>query len=189
MMIAVGSPGETIGSRTSAGLSMVMWSPGTGITEYKYIYQDADGNAADGSERGDAFGAAVAMVNRTPGKNTSTDTLLMAAGSPGEDADGKYEVGDVGLFSMTEDVSVSGDTVSEALSRAGYGRAQGSMIGSSMHATIGYLWVTSSDPAAPAVYGIPWDNIVADGTAPVLKHTPASVGATSGTVSFGASLT
>jgi hypothetical protein len=187
MMIAVGAPAETIGTRTAAGLSMVMWSPGTGISEYKYIYQDVDGNAADGSERGDLFGAAVAMVNRTPGQNTSTDTLLMAVGSPGEDVDGKYEVGEVGLFSMVEDVSAGGDTASAALSKAGVNRVQGSMIGATMHATIGYLWVTSSDPAAPAVYGIPWDNIVASGTGAVLVRTPGNVGATD-VVAFGAAL-
>ncbi|GAB3998730.1 hypothetical protein GCM10029992_25370 [Glycomyces albus] len=104
MMLAIGVPGEAVGSEDSSGLAMVMWSPGEGITEYKNLSQDLDKNPDDGAEPGDGFGAGVVMVNRTPGQNTSTDTLLLAVGSPGEDAEGVHDVGEIGLYSMVESV-------------------------------------------------------------------------------------
>lgn len=189
MMIAVGAPGETIGTRTSAGLSMVMWSPGTGITEYENINQDVDGNAAEGAERGDAFGAAVAMVNRTPGQNTSANTLLLTVGVPGEDADGRYEVGQAQLFSMTEAVNQENNLVREQLPSASFTPATGATIGRVLHATKAQLFITAEGATGPAVYGIPWDNLVAGGTAAVKVHTPATFGLTNAdVVSFGASL-
>ncbi|NUS43681.1 MAG: hypothetical protein HOQ24_08350 [Mycobacteriaceae bacterium] len=189
MMIAVGAPGEAIGSRTSAGLSMVMWSPGTGITEYRYLRQDADGSAADDAERGDAFGAAVAMVNRTPGQITSVNTLLLTVGVPGEDADGRYEVGQAQLFSMTEDAAQENNLVREKLPTTSFTPADGATIGRVLHATKAQLFVTAKGATGPAVYGIPWDNLVAGGTAAVKAYTPATFGLTnSDVVSFGASL-
>jgi hypothetical protein len=189
MMIAVGAPGETIGSRTSAGMSMVMWSPGAGITEYRYLRQDADGTTADEAERGDAFGAAVAMVNRTPGQNTSANTLLLTVGVPGEDADGRYEVGQAQLFSMTEDAAQENNLVREKLPSASFTPANGATIGRVLHATKSQLFVTAKGSTGPAVYGIPWDNLVAGGTAGVKAYSPATFGLTnSDVVSFGASL-
>lgn len=189
MMIAVGAPGETIGTRTSAGLSMVMWSPGTDITEYRYLYQDVDGDTADGSERGDAFGAAVAMVNRTPGQNTSVNTLLLTVGVPGEDADGHYEVGQAQLFSMTEDAAQEDNPVRERLPSVSFTPASGAMIGRVLHATKTQLFVTAKGSTGPAVYGLPWDNLVAGGTAAVKVYTPATFGLSNSDVfSFGASL-
>jgi hypothetical protein len=189
MMIAVGAPGETIGTRTSAGLSMVMWSAGTGITEYRYLYQDVDGNAADGSERGDAFGAAVAMVNRTPGQNTSANTLLLAVGVPGEDADGRYEVGETQLFSMTEDAAQQDNPVRPELPAALFTPASGAALGQVLHATQTHLFVTATGGTGPAVYQVPWGNIVAGGTGAVTAYTPETFGlADTDTVSFGASL-
>lgn len=189
MMIAVGAPGESIGTRTSAGLSMVMWSPGTGITEYKYLYQDVDGDTADRSERGDAFGAAVAMVNRTPGQNTSVNTLLLTVGVPGEDADEYYEVGQAQLFSMTEDQAQEDNPVRERLPSASFTPANGATIGRVLLATKAQLFVTAKGATGPAVYGIPWDNLVAGGTGAVKVYTPAEFGLTAADiVSFGASL-
>ncbi|WP_199038609.1 FG-GAP repeat domain-containing protein [Glycomyces salinus] len=189
MMLAIGTPGEAIGSDMTAGLSSVVWSSGSGITEYRNITQNGDGNADDTSEPGDAFGAAVAMVNRTPDQNTSTDTLLLAVGSPGEDADGVHDVGEVGLFSMTEEVSEGGDAVRPVLEGAGLNPVEGGRIGSVVHATTTHLFVTVADEASPAVYGVPWDNIVADGTDPVLTYTPADFGLDVADVaSFGAVL-
>jgi hypothetical protein len=190
MMIAVGSPGETIGTRTSAGMSMVLWSPGTGISEYKFIYQDVDGATTDSAERGDAFGAAVAMVNRTPGKATSVNTLLLTVGVPGEDADGRYEVGQAQLFSMTEDAAQEDNPVREKLPSALFTLASGAAIGRVLYATKDYLYVSATGATGPAVYAIPWDNLVAGGTAEVAPpYTPETFGLSNAdTVSFGASL-
>jgi hypothetical protein len=189
MMIAVGAPGETIGTRTSAGLSMVMWSPGTGITEYRYLYQDVDGDSDDRSERGDAFGAAVAMVNRTPGQNTSVNTLLLTVGAPGEDVDGFYDVGQAQLFSMTEDAAQEDNPVRERLPSTSFTPANGAAVGQVLHATKDYLFVTATGADGPAVYRIPWNNLVAGGTAAVTAYTPATFGLTNAdAVSFGASL-
>src|SRR5690606_35106066 len=149
-------------------------SPSTGIHEYRNISQDVDKNPDDSTEPGDAFGAAVAMVNRTPGQNTSTDTLLMAVGVPGEDIDGVHDVGEAQLFSMTEDVTDGGDPVRPILESAGLASTDGTAVGQVLHATKTHLWLTANE----SVYGVPWDNIVADGTGPVLEYTPADFGVT-----------
>ncbi|MDA1360273.1 hypothetical protein O1R50_11605 [Glycomyces luteolus] len=195
MMIAVGAPGEAIGSDTSSGMSSVIWSPGTGFTEYKNLSQDADKNTGDSTEPGDAFGIEVAMVNRTPGQNTTTDTLLLAIGSPGEDVEDTEgnlqtsDAGQVGLFSMTETEPNSGDLVRGLLEDAGLAVADGNAIGSALYPTRTHLWATVSSRTDPVVYGVPWDNIVAAGTAPVLSYTPTTFGlSNTDVVSFGASL-
>jgi len=169
-------------------LSSVVWSPGAGVTEYRNISQDLDKNPDDSAEPGDAFGASVVMVNRTPGQNTSTDTLLVAIGSPGEDADGLHDVGETALFSMTEEVNEGGDPVRTILESAGHELADGDGIGSVLHATQTHLFVAVPRATTPAVYGVPWDNIVAGGTDEVLVYTPADLGMTNGIGSFGASL-
>jgi hypothetical protein len=188
MMIAVGAPGDSVGTRTSAGLSMVMWSPGTGISEYKFIYQDVvEGDTAENSEHGDAFGAAVAMVNRTPGAATGDNTLLLTVGAPGEDAAGFYEVGQAQLFSMTEDERQENNPVREKL--PSFAPAAGALVGRVLHATRTQLFVTAKGASGPAVYGVPWDNLVANGQAPVKVYTPTRFGLNNANVvSFGASL-
>ncbi|GAB3998733.1 hypothetical protein GCM10029992_25380 [Glycomyces albus] len=58
-----------------------------------------------------------------------------------------------------------------------------------MHTTTTHLFVTVAGRTDPAVYGVPWDNIVAGGTNPVLAYTPADFGLTDAqTASFGAAL-
>lgn len=191
MMIAVGAPGEAIGSEASAGLSTVLWSPGDGFHEYRNINQDTDGTTADSSEPGDAFGAEVAMVNRTPGQRTSDNTLLMASGVPGEDdeASGFSNIGDIQLFSMVENQNQEDNLVRDKLPTTDFAPTDGAALGKVLHATKDYLFVTATGATGPAVYRVPWDNIVADGTAGVKVYTPATFGlANADTASFGASL-
>ncbi|MFB9659749.1 VCBS repeat-containing protein [Glycomyces mayteni] len=187
MMIAIGASGED----TSAGLSSVVWSPGSGFTEYKTISQDGDGAAADAAEPGDMFGAAVAMVNRTPGQNTGVNTLLMTVGVPGEDdeATGLFDVGEAQLFSMTEDQAQENNPVRPRLPAEKFTPADGAGIGQVLYANKQYLFVSATGATGPAVYRIPWDNLVAGAAAAVTSYTPATFGLTNAdVVSFGASL-
>jgi hypothetical protein len=187
MMVAVGSPGEATGDNV-AGSSMVTWSAGTGVTEYKTLYQNTDNDPSDNGDPGDGFGTEVVMVNRTPGQITGTDTLLVAAGVPGEDTDEFHDVGDAQLFSMVEDVSEGGDRVLPTLPSAAFTIADGTALGTVLHATQTHLWITAAG-TEPAVYGVPWLNIVADGTAPVEIITPNTFGLNAAqTASFGGAL-
>ncbi|MEU5874751.1 integrin alpha [Glycomyces sp. NPDC047369] len=196
MMIAVGAPGESLAGDDAAGMSMVMWSPGTGIAQYKTISQDRDKVAADATEPGDALGAAVAMVNRTPKASTSTDTLLLAVGSPGEDTENSAgnraasDVGEVGLYSMVEAESAGGDPIRELLVMAGADLAEGAAIGSVLHSTTARLFLTVRTASGPAVYSVPWLNIVNQTYADVsLVADPSDFGMdTADSSSFGRSL-
>ncbi|GAB3998736.1 hypothetical protein GCM10029992_25390 [Glycomyces albus] len=180
-MLAIGAPGKRVGDADSldapdhAGRAMVVWETNGVVRQYVRAHQDADGFEGS-AEEGDAFGATVAMVNRTPDASTGEDTLLMVAGVPGEDADGLFDVGQVHLYSMTEDVAVGGDPALAQLEGAGFTPADGAAIGTSILATGELLLIADVRSPDPAVYGVPWDNIVAGGTDPVQVWTPSDLG-------------
>jgi hypothetical protein len=114
---------------------------------------------------------------------------MLAVGVPGEDITDHPDRGLVQAFSM---IGAPGDHDTTAIGQLpsrGQVDEAGTALGSSLHATTEYLWIADPHSASPAVYGIPWGNLTAGGTAMVLKYTPATFGLTAAdTVSFGASL-
>ncbi|MCX5558331.1 trypsin-like serine protease [Streptomyces sp. NBC_00038] len=86
--IAIGAPGETVGTNADVGLAAVFvhemaWD-GSGIPHpVESITQDSTG-VSDAGEAGDLFGSSLSMVAHRPsGAATATDSVL-AIGAPGE---------------------------------------------------------------------------------------------------------
>ncbi|MBX9397106.1 S1 family peptidase [Streptomyces sp. TRM72054] len=84
--LAIGAPGETVGTSADAGMVAILKHElsADGIpTPVASVNQDTDG-ISDASEGGDLFGASLSMVAYRPsGASAATDSIL-AVGTPGE---------------------------------------------------------------------------------------------------------
>ena len=80
--LAVGVPGEAIGTVSTAGAVNVIFGSATGLemTAAEFWHQDSDGVAGDGAEQTDLFGIALAAANFGSGSQAD-----LAVGSSGED--------------------------------------------------------------------------------------------------------
>lgn len=89
--LVVGSPGESIGAESSAGLVTVLWGSAAGLTGTGAVgYDQSDAQIPGSAESGDWFGgaAAVADLNR----DGRTD---LAIGAPGESVGSTWSSGSV----------------------------------------------------------------------------------------------
>lgn len=87
--IAVGAPGEDVGSRDGAGLVNRFTADGTGLSSTTSVTQDTPG-VGGGAETGDRFGQSVAVVSGT--------SHQLAVGVPGEDVGSTADAGIAQLF-------------------------------------------------------------------------------------------
>jgi hypothetical protein len=90
--IAVGVPGEDVGSKNLAGAVNLFTASGSGLAGLKYVTQNTAG-VGGASETGDRFGASVAVM---PG----TTTQRLAVGAPHEDIGSATNAGTVQLFNF-----------------------------------------------------------------------------------------
>lgn len=105
--IAIGAPGEAIGTDTNAGnvavFSHTLNSEGR-PTPLFGLDQDLD-TVAGSSEAGDQFGKSLAMVPYRPSAAATATDSILAVGSPGEDLDidgvNKTDTGNVLTFRVT----------------------------------------------------------------------------------------
>ncbi|MBG0852986.1 S1 family peptidase [Streptomyces spinoverrucosus] len=84
--IAIGSPGETVGTSADAGMVAILKHElsADGIpTPVASVNQDTDG-ISDGSEGGDLFGSSLSMVAYRPSGATAATDSILAVGTPGE---------------------------------------------------------------------------------------------------------
>ena len=93
--LAVGAPGEAIGSATRAGSAQLFSSDTTALTPGTGLSQNTSGVGGT-SEKGDAFGQTLAWI--APGLG-DTKTRL-AVGAPGEDTAAGADTGIVQVFPM-----------------------------------------------------------------------------------------
>lgn len=160
-VIAVGSPGEAIASGTAnrpdAGRVVVLRVTAAGaVSELADIGQDA-ADVTGGTETGDRFGEQVSAVNTAPSAVSTTATLRLAVGVPGEAIGTAAAAGAVQTFSL---LGAPGQT--DGWLEAGNGLpgtpGAGRRIGTSIHATGTQLYVgTPNGPAAHgAVHTLTW---------------------------------
>ncbi|HEY8482129.1 MAG TPA: hypothetical protein VIL71_20075 [Spirillospora sp.] len=98
--LVVGVPSESVGGAEDAGVIHVIFGSAKGLGGGRpgiVLRQGAFG-IAGGPERGDGFGAAIA-VNETV--SAAPPTPALAFGSPGEDLDGRADAGSAGIVSFT----------------------------------------------------------------------------------------
>jgi hypothetical protein len=96
--IAVGAPGEDVGSDNSAGAVNLFTASGSGLRGLTYLTQDTPG-VGDSSEPGDRFGSSVAVLAGT--------TPQLTVGTPYEDLGSATDAGMVQRFDFH---SVATDT-------------------------------------------------------------------------------
>ncbi|WP_415646239.1 hypothetical protein [Stackebrandtia soli] len=189
-LLIVGVPGEDSSDGTVPDVGrLVTVSPTGTVTELDSVNQDSPG-VDGGSEVEDLFGWSVSAVNRDPVNLVTWDDLLFVAGSPGEDVGAFIDAGGIQVFSA---IGAPGDhdvTVSASyLAGAGFVEVSDRRLGQFVHATPDLLYIADPRSADPAVYGVPWNNLLFGATLPVVAYRPGQNGLPSDGVGlFGAAL-
>ncbi|MFI6645724.1 FG-GAP repeat protein [Streptomyces sp. NPDC050504] len=189
-VLAVGVPGEDIGTVTDAGaVGLFRINPDKTLTHiHDVVHQnlpDVDGEAT----AGDFFGQQVALVNTAPAVVATGETVKLAVGVPGKETSPEAEQLDKGGVQVFPVQSVLG--TADAWLDPGYGipgvPEHQMFAGTSLGATPQELLVGVVNPsgAVPgAVYAFNWS--VASGGAPTRSLIPGEGGIPAGGVSFGA---
>ncbi|WP_446038216.1 VCBS repeat-containing protein [Streptomyces sp. SID1121] len=100
--IAVGAPGEAIGTKTFAGGTAVFSHTLVSGVPKPLLGLAQDQDVISGAEEvGDGFGTSLAMVPYRPTGATSTTESLLAVGVPGEDLSTTVDAGAVHVFRIT----------------------------------------------------------------------------------------
>ncbi|MFC4337607.1 hypothetical protein [Salininema proteolyticum] len=190
-IVVVGNPGEDGGYKDQGGV--YEFTADGSIVEKENFGQGSSG-IPGAREDGDLFGAGLAAINRKPGSVPAWSDLLLAVGVPGEDVtsdDGAEHVDrgwvqTVSLLTSPDDhISSIDKSLVESDAMTWH---SGSRIGDVLHATATHLFFTDFSDAAPAVYGIPWDNLYAGETETVIVYKPGEDGIPADSVNFGAAL-
>lgn len=190
-VVAVSAPGED-GAADADGGWVFEFDAGGTLTQRLTIDQGEDGVPGT-RENGDLFGSGLAAVNRAPGAVTSWEKLLLAVGSPGEDDTSLTPLVDRGWVQAFSLIGMPGDHAMDTTSELDDAGAQwrpDMQLGMWIHATAGHLVVADPLAESPAVYAIPWENLLSDAEQPVQVFRPADFGAAvTDAGSFGSSLT
>lgn len=193
-MLAVSAPGEDWGSGSETvddgGWVFEFDANGT-VTERLAFDQDTTG-VAGAREEGDLFGAALSAVNRAPDQVLAWDDLLLAVGSPGEDVGTVRPFTDRGWvqgFSLSGAPGDHGFDPTNELDDAGADWRAQMQLGSFIYATVDHLVIADPLAESPAVYAVPWNDLLAGAEDPVRVYRPADWGVAIDTVgSFGSSM-
>jgi hypothetical protein len=193
-LLAVSAPGEDGVSNgqtdTDGGWVFELDTNGT-VTERLAFDQDTTG-VAGARESGDLFGAALSAVNRAPDQVLAWDDLLLAVGSPGEDVGTVRPFADRGWvqgFSLAGAPGDHGFDPTNELDDAGADWRAQMQLGSFIYTTVDYLVVADPLAESPAVYAVPWNNMLAGAGDPVKTYRPSDWGVAADSVgSFGSSM-
>ncbi|GLZ78408.1 hypothetical protein Afil01_32150 [Actinorhabdospora filicis] len=191
-LLAIGVPGEAMesNSQPDAGrvVATVTISDAVDTTELLEIHQDvADVDGA--SETGDAFGSALAIVNRAAtGVVPAWSDLLLAVGIPGEEG-GLTDQGGIQVFSLVGGAGEHDRWVDPAIvANTGWTPKAGARMGAYLSASSSHLFI--GDPAGntPALWAVPWSVVTGQSTTdPIYAIRPGLNGVPpTGTGTFGA---
>lgn len=186
-LLAVGCPGEAIGLTADAGRVVLLR-----VADDTVSFLDSAGQSTTGvdgdPEAADYFGWSVAVVNRSPASAVAWPDLLVAAGAPGETSQGVAGAGAGQVFSavgLPGDHDVWADTA--GLAGAGWQREVDARFGQHVSASASHLFLSDPYGSSPAVYAVPWANLVDGASDPVRVYEPGSDGLpASGVGAFGA---
>jgi len=194
-LLAVGGPGEAMTDGSTATEGRLMAVTATGVITEVAEYNQGVPNVDENIEPGDYFGWSAVLVNRAPATPATWDQVLLAIGVPGEDTPEGIDTGAVQSFSM---IGAPGDhdmwvTSHGGMAAAGWGAKPGALLGQFLGSSPTHLYIGDPRGATPAVYGVPWANLVnepgATEPAPVTVYKPGADGLpTDGVVAFGAAI-
>lgn len=187
-LVAVGCPGEAVGDVASTG-RVVLVEADTGISEvvsFDHGVVDVEGDP----QFDDYFGWSVEVANRSPGSAVGWDDLLVAVGVPGKDGEGRIDDGGVHVVSG---IGAPGDHDvwfdSGELTGGLWAPRDDARAGQFMGSTSTHLYVGDPFGSPPAVYAVPWQNLVAGASDPVRVYQPGADGLpSSGVGTFGAAI-
>ncbi|WP_247597625.1 VCBS repeat-containing protein [Streptomyces sp. RKND-216] len=188
-LLAVGTPGEDVGTVADAGaVTVIRIQPSAAVTEKGLVDRFSPGVEGD-PVVGDFFGHSVALANTAPGAVGSSSTVKLAVGVPHQEVGPAEMAGAVHVMPGLGDpgqgdrVLTRGDGllpgVAGARERTGWG----------LHADAGSLYVGipySRGDEAPhgVVYGLPWEAVAA-GSGGVATYRPGAGGAPDEGAAFG----
>lgn len=193
VLLAIGVPGEDIGSATDAGgVHIVRIQPDGTYSEVTTVNAgtaDVEGNPTSG----DFMGQRVSLANTSPGTVSSDDTIRLGVGIPGRDAGTVSEAGAVQLFHPLA-ASVGADD--KLLTRGGSGGfVPGtptvrdymgiSLVSGSSNLYVGVPFSKSAKAPRGALYVIPWSDIDGATSAGTKVYKPGSDGIPDAGTSFG----
>jgi hypothetical protein len=185
-LAAVSCPGEAVGEVESAG-RVVLVESDTGVSEVVSVDYSVD--AMEGAlAADDYFGWSVELVNRSPGAAVGWDDLVVAAGVPGREGDGRTDAGGVHVYSG---VGAPGDHDawfdSGDLTGGLWAPRDDARAGQFMGSSSTHLFVADPSGSPPSVYAVPWTNLVDGASDPVRVYQPGADGLPStGVGTFGA---
>ncbi|MER6786186.1 VCBS repeat-containing protein [Streptomyces sp. NPDC000658] len=187
-LLAVGVPGEDLGTTVDAGAVHLydIKADGT-LAVLKWIDQNQEGVEGE-AEAGDFFGQQLAAVNTTTSAVGTAATMRLAVGVPGEEASGDApEAGGVQVFPMVGEPGAS-DAWLEPGSGIPSGPSARTYAGISLGSSpsLLYVGVPYGPAAGRAVHGFSWN--VTSGGAPAQTWKPGEGGIPAGGVSFGAAV-
>ncbi|MFJ1926541.1 MULTISPECIES: FG-GAP repeat protein [unclassified Streptomyces] len=174
-LLAIGTPGEAVGSVQAAGCAVVVRIEPSGKFTQVTALDAAVANVEGDPAAGDSFGQRVAITNTNTEVVTTTSTTRLAVGVPGRDVDGVADAGVVHIFKPLDSDAGSADKII----KRGSGVLPGTpnardFTGIALRSgtTLLYIGVPySKDPATSkgVLYTMPWTDI--DGTTNVGTKT------------------
>jgi FG-GAP repeat protein len=186
-IIAIGAPGEDLTTGEDAGRVVTLKVSESGaVSQVADVHQALFGVEGVG-ESGDYFGQRVDAVNLEPDVVATSKTLLLAVGTPGEDADEIPDAGSIEVFPLVgpyKDGEVLVGPGSVGLPGAVKAKE---FLGTSFHATtqgffVGMPYGTGGEGS---VYQIPWANLTGGTSASVTTWSPGAGGISTGGKAFG----
>ncbi|RZU37615.1 hypothetical protein EV284_2792 [Streptomyces sp. BK022] len=193
-ILAVGSPGEDLDvdgvNKTDTGnvLTFRVTAAGTFTQLNNYFSGNASDDVTGTSEAADHFGQTVAAVNTMPGSVSTTSTMKLAVGMPGEAVGSASKSGAITTFSLLGSPGASDRWIEAGTCGIPGPAGADQQLGSSIRYTATKLYVGM--PYGPASYGalhaLPLSNVTAGGTnAAITTYQPGQDGLPASGARFG----
>jgi len=191
VLLAIGVPGEDIGTTADAGgATVVRIQPSGAYTQIAAV--DAGVTDVEGDPvAGDAMGQRVAIANTNSGVVTTAATIRLAVGEPGKDTATVKDAGAVHVFRPLDTAVGTADKVltrgsglpGTATTRDYTGIA---LVGSSTNLYAGVPYSKASDTSKGVLYVLPWTDVDGTTSTGATTYQPGVAGLPDEGAAFGA---
>ncbi|WP_308013409.1 trypsin-like serine protease [Streptomyces beigongshangae] len=186
-ILAVGSPGEALGTVKEAGRVVTLRITAAGkASQLGDISQDP-ADVVGAPEEADHFGRQVSVASTVPGAVATAQNMRLAVGVPDEDIGTASNAGSITAFSLLGNPGDSDVAVEPGMVGLPGASGANQRLGTSVFATAAHLYVGM--PYGPAPYGavhtVPWANIVSAASEPVTTYQPGQGGLPAAGTQFG----
>jgi len=191
VLLAIGMPGEDIGTLADAGgVAVVRIQPSgayTSVTAMDGSTMDLEGDAV----AGDFMGQRVAIANTDTSVVTTSATVRLAVGEPGKDTASAKDAGAVHIFRPLDTAIGAADkelTRGSGLPGAGTTRDYTgvTLLAGSTNLYVGVPYSKASTTSKGVLYVVPWTNIDGNTSTGTTTYQPGSGGLPDEGAAFGA---